>query len=132
MSIIIVSPRHINKTLVDFAISFRLSPVSVIVVILIQSAVQFLPSKCSRKCLTGTLHMLLYVSDMESRQQFQKWHNGGGIFHQSACIDSTVLIEVGAIVHSKAVLGANVCIGSGTVVGPAVTIGQSTNIGYFS
>lgn len=74
--------------------------------------------------------MLLYVSDIESRQQFQKWHNGGGIFHQSACIDSTVLIEVGAIVHSKAVLGANVCIGSGTVVGPAVTIGQSTNIGY--
>ncbi|XP_006467967.2 probable UDP-3-O-acylglucosamine N-acyltransferase 2, mitochondrial isoform X4 [Citrus sinensis] len=68
-------------------------------------------------------------SDIESRQQFQKWHNGGGIFHQSACIDSTVLIEVGAIVHSKAVLGANVCIGSGTVVGPAVTIGQSTNIG---
>ncbi|KAH9796523.1 putative UDP-3-O-acylglucosamine N-acyltransferase 2 [Citrus sinensis] len=69
-------------------------------------------------------------SDIESRQQFQKWHNGGGIFHQSACIDSTVLIEVGAIVHSKAVLGANVCIGSGTVVGPAVTIGQSTNIGF--
>lgn len=80
--------------------------------------------------MTGTLHMLVYNSDIESHQEFQKWHNGGGIFHQSACIDSTVLIEVGAIVHSKAVLGANVCIGSGTVVGPAVTVGQSTNIGY--
>lgn len=69
-------------------------------------------------------------SDIESHQEFQKWGNGGGIFHQSACIDSTVLIEVGAIVHSKALLGANVRIGSGTVVGPAVTIGQSTNIGF--
>ncbi|KAH7569509.1 hypothetical protein JRO89_XS06G0176100 [Xanthoceras sorbifolium] len=69
-------------------------------------------------------------SGVENHQDYQKWHNGGGTFHQSACIDPTALIEVGAIVHSKAVLGANVGIGSGAVVGPAVIIGQSTNIGY--
>ncbi|KAK2644398.1 hypothetical protein Ddye_019593 [Dipteronia dyeriana] len=70
------------------------------------------------------------ISGVENPQDFQKWHNGGGTFHQSACIDPTALIEVGAIVHSKAVLGADVCVGSGAVVGPAVTIGQSTKIGY--
>ncbi|KAK3188286.1 hypothetical protein Dsin_027847 [Dipteronia sinensis] len=69
------------------------------------------------------------ISGVENHQDFQKWHNGGGTFHQSACIDPTALIEVGAIVHSKAVLGANVCVGSGAVVGPAVTVGQSTKIG---
>lgn len=34
----------------------------------------------------------------------------------------TVLIEIGAVVHSKAVLGSNVYVGSGTVSGPEVTI----------
>lgn len=61
--------------------------------------------------------------------EFLKWQNGGGHFHKSACIDPTVLIEIGAIVHSKSVLGANVHVGSGTVVGPCVTIGQFTKIG---
>lgn len=74
--------------------------------------------------------MILYVSGLQNHHDFQQWHNGGGVFHQSACIDPTVQIEVGAIVHSKAVLGANVCVGSGAVVGPAVTIGQFTKIGY--
>lgn len=59
-----------------------------------------------------------------------KWHNGGGMFHRTACIDSSVFIETGAIVHSNSVLGANVHIGSGTVVGPSVTIGNSTKVGY--
>lgn len=68
--------------------------------------------------------------EVESHLDFKKWHNGGGAFHPSACIDSTALIEIGAIVHPDAVLGANVRIGSRTVVGPAVTIGQSTKIGY--
>lgn len=63
-------------------------------------------------------------------QEFQKWHNGGGTFHKSACIDPTALIEIGAVVHSKSVLGANVYIGSGAIIGPAVAIGQSTKIGY--
>ncbi|KAI9188480.1 hypothetical protein LWI28_004354 [Acer negundo] len=76
------------------------------------------------------LYNISAISGVENPQDFQKWHNGGGTFHQSACIDPTVLIEVGAIVHSKALLGANVCIGSGAVVGPSVTIGQSTKIGY--
>ncbi|TXG47108.1 hypothetical protein EZV62_026402 [Acer yangbiense] len=76
------------------------------------------------------LYNISAISRVENHQDFQKWHNGGGTFHQSACIDPTVLIEVGAIVHSKALLGANVCIGSGAVVGPSVTIGQSTKIGY--
>lgn len=62
--------------------------------------------------------------------EFQKWHNGGGFFHKSACIDPTTRIEFGAVVHSKSVLHQNVYIGSGTIVGPAVTIGQSTKIGY--
>ncbi|XP_038689948.1 probable UDP-3-O-acylglucosamine N-acyltransferase 2, mitochondrial isoform X2 [Tripterygium wilfordii] len=61
---------------------------------------------------------------------FTKWRNGGGIFHNSACIDPTVLIEIGAIVQSKAIVGANVSVGSGAVIGPDVTIGQSTKIGY--
>lgn len=62
--------------------------------------------------------------------EFVKWHNGGGIFHRSACIDSTVLIETGAVVHSNSVLGADVHIGSGTVVGPFVSIGDLTKVGY--
>ncbi|KDP20808.1 hypothetical protein JCGZ_21279 [Jatropha curcas] len=65
-----------------------------------------------------------------NHREFSEWRNGGGIFHKSACIDETALIEVGAIVHSKAVLAANVHVGSGTVIGHAVTVGQSTSIGY--
>jgi UDP-3-O-[3-hydroxymyristoyl] glucosamine N-acyltransferase len=65
-----------------------------------------------------------------SYEEYSKWNNGGGTFHKSACIDPTVLIEIGAVVHSKAVLGPNVHVGSGTVVGPEVTIGHSTKIGY--
>ncbi|CAK9182510.1 unnamed protein product [Ilex paraguariensis] len=63
-------------------------------------------------------------------QEFQKWNNGGGTFHKSACVDPTVHIEFGAVVHSESVLGANVHVGSGAIIGPAVTIGQSTRIGY--
>ncbi|XP_041023467.1 probable UDP-3-O-acylglucosamine N-acyltransferase 2, mitochondrial isoform X1 [Juglans microcarpa x Juglans regia] len=65
-----------------------------------------------------------------SHQEFQRWQNGGGAFHKSACIDPTALIETGAIVHPKSVVGAYVHIGSGTVIGPSVTIGQLTKIGY--
>ncbi|KAF3954333.1 hypothetical protein CMV_020304 [Castanea mollissima] len=64
-----------------------------------------------------------------SRQEFYRWHNGGGTFPKSACIDPTVLIEMGAIVHPKSVVGAYVHIGSGTVIGPHVTISQLTKIG---
>jgi len=65
-----------------------------------------------------------------SDDKFKKWKNGGGIFHESACIDSTAFLDVGAIVHSESVLGSNVRIGSGTVVGPSVSIAHSTIIGY--
>uniref|UniRef100_A0A2N9IRN0 UDP-3-O-[3-hydroxymyristoyl] glucosamine N-acyltransferase non-repeat region domain-containing protein n=1 Tax=Fagus sylvatica TaxID=28930 RepID=A0A2N9IRN0_FAGSY len=65
-----------------------------------------------------------------SHQEFQRWNNGGGTFHKSACIDPTALIEMGAIVHPKSVVGAYVHIGSGTIIGPSVTIGQLTKIGY--
>ncbi|KAJ4703216.1 UDP-3-O-acylglucosamine N-acyltransferase [Melia azedarach] len=91
-------------------------------------AVLFFKSTFKQNCVI--LRNFSATCGVENLQEFQKWQNGGGIFHQSACIDSTALLEVGAIVHSNAVLGANVCIGSGTVVGPAVTIGQSTKIGY--
>ncbi|KAL8468870.1 hypothetical protein ACS0TY_031905 [Phlomoides rotata] len=63
-------------------------------------------------------------------EEFQKWCNGGGMFHKSAHIDPTARIEMGALVHSESVVGANVSIGSGSIVGPAVTIGQSTRTGY--
>ncbi|KAH6778729.1 Trimeric LpxA-like enzymes superfamily protein [Perilla frutescens var. hirtella] len=63
-------------------------------------------------------------------QEFEKWCNGGGLFHKSACIDPSARIEIGALVHSESVVGANVYVGSGSVVGPAVTIGQSTRTGY--
>ncbi|KAJ1408094.1 hypothetical protein SESBI_23828 [Sesbania bispinosa] len=62
--------------------------------------------------------------------KFQKWQNGGGTFHESASIDPTAFVEVGAIVHSGSVVGQNVHIGSGTVVGPSVTIGHSSKIGF--
>ncbi|KAK3433352.1 hypothetical protein EUGRSUZ_D00832 [Eucalyptus grandis] len=68
--------------------------------------------------------------DGTSYQEFLRCPNGGGTFHESACIDPTALIEVGAVVHPKAVLGAHVHVGSGTVIGPAVTVGPSTKIGY--
>ncbi|OIV92586.1 hypothetical protein TanjilG_07577 [Lupinus angustifolius] len=61
---------------------------------------------------------------------FHKWHNGGGIFHESASIHSTSLLQVGAIVHSHSVIAPNVVIASGTVVGPSVIIAHSTSIGF--
>ncbi|XP_021719637.1 probable UDP-3-O-acylglucosamine N-acyltransferase 2, mitochondrial isoform X2 [Chenopodium quinoa] len=65
-----------------------------------------------------------------SESGFQMWSNGGGLFHTSACIDPTVVVEVGAVVHPKATLGANVHVGSGAVIGPSVTVGHSTTLGY--
>lgn len=62
--------------------------------------------------------------------KFHKWHNGGGAFHESACIDSSAFVDVGAVVHSESVVGPDVRIGSGTVVGPSVNIGHSTRIGF--
>ncbi|MBA0839631.1 hypothetical protein Goarm_005337 [Gossypium armourianum] len=81
------------------------------------------------------LHILFSVktetgADVDDGQEFLKWKNGGGHFHKSACIDPTVVIEIGAIVHPKSVLGANVHVGSGTAIGPCVKIGQFTKIGY--
>ncbi|KAG5516551.1 hypothetical protein RHGRI_037308 [Rhododendron griersonianum] len=67
---------------------------------------------------------------LEDHQGFQNWHNGGGLFHKSACIAATAVIEIGAVVHPEAVIGANTHISSGTIVGPSVTIGQSTKLGY--
>ncbi|KAK9151901.1 hypothetical protein Syun_010210 [Stephania yunnanensis] len=61
---------------------------------------------------------------------FEEWSNGGGLVHESAEIDSTTVVEIGAVVHSRSVLGPNVHVQSGVVVGPAVTIGQSSKIGY--
>ncbi|KAL8144350.1 hypothetical protein V2J09_017382 [Rumex salicifolius] len=63
-------------------------------------------------------------------REFQNWGNGGGIFHNSAFIDPTAILEVGAVVHSRAILGANVQVGSGAVIGPGVAVGQSSKIGY--
>ncbi|KAL6990837.1 hypothetical protein U1Q18_008959 [Sarracenia purpurea var. burkii] len=67
---------------------------------------------------------------LEDHQGFQKWHNGGGCFHKSACVAATTIIEIGAIIHPKAIIGENAYIGSGAIIGPAVAIGQSTKIGY--
>lgn len=52
------------------------------------------------------------------------------MFHKSACIDPTALVELGAVIHSRSLVGANVHIGSGAIIGPDVILGQSTNIGY--
>ncbi|CAO2823682.1 unnamed protein product [Amaranthus hypochondriacus] len=67
---------------------------------------------------------------MVDHQEYQKWSNGGGLCHNSACIDPTAVVEIGAVIHQRATLGANVYVGSGVVVGPSVTIGQSTSLGY--
>jgi len=67
---------------------------------------------------------------MVDHQDFRKWSNGGGLFHKSACIDPTALVEVGAVIHPRATLAANVHVGSGAVVGPSVTVGHSTRLGY--
>ncbi|KAL3742083.1 hypothetical protein ACJRO7_017548 [Eucalyptus globulus] len=68
--------------------------------------------------------------DGTSHREFLRCPNGGGTFHESACIDPTAIIEVGAVVHPKAVLGPHVHVGSGAVIGPAVTVGPSTKIGF--
>lgn len=88
----------------------------------------FSAGKTEAQCHSG----LTSSEDDVGRHQneFQKWHNGGGMVHKSACIDPTALIEVCATVHSKSLVGAKVHIGSGTIIGPEVTIGQSTKIGY--
>ncbi|XP_004492224.1 probable UDP-3-O-acylglucosamine N-acyltransferase 2, mitochondrial isoform X2 [Cicer arietinum] len=71
-----------------------------------------------------------YSSFSDFSDKFKKWENGGGTFHESACIDSTAFLDVGAIVHSESVVASNVRIASGTVVGPSVSIAHSTKIGY--
>ncbi|XP_031489482.1 probable UDP-3-O-acylglucosamine N-acyltransferase 2, mitochondrial isoform X2 [Nymphaea colorata] len=68
-------------------------------------------------------------TDVDS-SEFKKWHNGGGWIHSSAKVEPTVVVEIGAVVHSGSVLGANVHLGSGAIVGPDVGIGQATKIGY--
>lgn len=65
------------------------------------------------------------------QSEYIRWDNGGGIFHNSACIDHTALIENGAIVHSDCMIAKDVQIGSGTVVGPSTSIGESTKLGFF-
>ncbi|XP_021836486.1 probable UDP-3-O-acylglucosamine N-acyltransferase 2, mitochondrial isoform X2 [Spinacia oleracea] len=67
---------------------------------------------------------------MVNHQGFQEWSSGGGLCHNSACIDPTAVVEIGAVVHPRATLGANVHVGSGVVVGPSVTVGHSTTLGY--
>ncbi|KAF6166961.1 hypothetical protein GIB67_030654, partial [Kingdonia uniflora] len=62
--------------------------------------------------------------------EFEKWDNGGGVFHKSAQIDQSAVVEIGAVIHSKSVLGPDVHVQSGAVVGHAVMIGGSTRIGY--
>ncbi|RWW23515.1 hypothetical protein GW17_00012238 [Ensete ventricosum] len=66
---------------------------------------------------------------VEDASAFVRWKNGGGLFHRSARIDPTAVVEVGAVVHPDSVLGSDVRIGSGTVVGPSVSIRQSTKVG---
>ncbi|XP_038972457.1 probable UDP-3-O-acylglucosamine N-acyltransferase 2, mitochondrial isoform X2 [Phoenix dactylifera] len=93
-----------------------------------------------RGCTLGQLvvsrsnHRLLATSSDEGTSidslEFVQCHNGGGLFHKSACIDPTVRIETGAIVHPDSVLDADVHVGSGTIVGPSVSIGKSTKVGY--
>ncbi|KAD7476892.1 hypothetical protein E3N88_00028 [Mikania micrantha] len=77
-------------------------------------------------CFTG----YAYNPRVEDVDELLKWHKGGGMFHKSASIDPTALIDFGAVVHSGSSVGGNVHVGSGTVVGPNVTIGKSTKIGY--
>ena len=73
---------------------------------------------------------VLLNSILEDHQGFEKWHNGGGSFHSTACVDKTAVIEIGAVVHPKAVIGPNTYIASGAIIGPAVSVGQSTKLGY--
>lgn len=80
--------------------------------------------------LNRTLYRTLDDDEKRDNQDYKKWYNGGGMFHNSARIDPTARIEIGALVHAESVVGANVSIGSGCIVGPAVTIGQSTRTGY--
>ncbi|KAI3710433.1 hypothetical protein L2E82_40213 [Cichorium intybus] len=82
-------------------------------------------------CSAGVTGHITSEDDVEKDDhQFMKWHKGGGMFHKSANIDPTALIDFGAVVHSGSLVGGNVHVGSGTVIGPNVTIGQSTKIGY--
>ncbi|XP_020268907.1 probable UDP-3-O-acylglucosamine N-acyltransferase 2, mitochondrial isoform X2 [Asparagus officinalis] len=79
--------------------------------------------------------ILRHFSDQRDRSfmnpsDFEKWDNGGGLFHRTASIDPTAVIEIGAVVHPNSVLGVDVHIGSGTIVGPSVFVGNSTKVGY--
>ncbi|GMH15803.1 hypothetical protein Nepgr_017644 [Nepenthes gracilis] len=87
-------------------------------------------STCSFDLQGSSLGDAANADCVEAEVEFQKWNNGGGIFHQLAFIDPTATIEVGGVVHSRATLGADVHIGSGAIVGPGVVIGKSTKIGY--
>ncbi|KAK9706453.1 hypothetical protein RND81_07G125700 [Saponaria officinalis] len=69
-------------------------------------------------------------TSVPDHQEFQKWGNGGGLFHKSACIDPSAVVQTGAVVHPGAILGENVHVGSGAVIGPNVTVGCSTRLGY--
>ncbi|KAJ3678327.1 hypothetical protein LUZ60_002130 [Juncus effusus] len=91
----------------------------------------------SRKCpshdrfisgMSDELHS--YNGKIPNPSEFMIWKNGGGVFHNSASIDPTVLIEAGAVIHSNSNIAQNVQIGSGSIIGPSVSIGESTKIGY--
>ncbi|KVH97394.1 Bacterial transferase hexapeptide repeat-containing protein [Cynara cardunculus var. scolymus] len=84
-------------------------------------------SACSAG-LTGQIVSDAYSPRLEDaverdHHEFLKWHKGGGMFHKSASIDPTALIDFGAVVHSGSLVGGNVHVGSGAVVGPNVAIG---------
>lgn len=79
---------------------------------------------------SGSVTPVLEEDAVRDHEVYEKWHNGGGTFHKSACIDPTAHVELGAFIHSRSHIRANVRIGSGAIIGPDVTIGQSTTIGY--
>ncbi|XP_017242547.1 probable UDP-3-O-acylglucosamine N-acyltransferase 2, mitochondrial [Daucus carota subsp. sativus] len=79
---------------------------------------------------SGSVIPVLEENARKDDEVFEKWQNGGGIFHKSACIDPTAHVELGAYIHARCHICANVHIGSGAIIGPDVTIGQSTTIGY--
>ncbi|KAG6546254.1 hypothetical protein Mapa_012293 [Marchantia paleacea] len=60
----------------------------------------------------------------------ETWSRGGGIVHNLAQVDDTVVVEVGAVVHAYAQIGPNSHISSGSIVGAHVVIGSNTRLGF--
>lgn len=67
---------------------------------------------------------------IEGSIEHLRWAKGGGWVHKLAKVDSTAIIEIGAVIHEHVQVGPHSRIGSGSVLGPHVIVGSTSTLWY--